>query len=120
MSRIEEFREGTRTAAHSVLDRSLSIVLSPVRAFKLLCFSIGLVVLTFSVGIGIFVYSFLRSLPDLSRMDFDQLRARTEEKVIERLVDKRKKPKWLELHDVSRDYLYSVVLSEDSTFFEHG
>jgi len=86
---------------------------------KALCFVVGFVVLLCVFTTGIFVANFLNSLPRLEKMKFAELRALTEKKVAAKFENKRGRLVWVPLNEVSRDFLYSVVVSEDSTFFEH-
>ncbi len=53
-------------------------------------------------------------------MDFDQLKALAEKRVDKRREDSSRKLRWVDIDSVNRNFLYSVVMSEDSTFFEHA
>ena len=106
--------------AHRMLERLLSIFLSPVRAFKVLCFSIGFVFLV-SLGVfGISVYSFVKALPQIGQLKFRDLKMIAQGKVYDKLEADRKYYRWISLEDVSREYLYAIVISEDASFFEHS
>lgn len=109
-----------KDAARHLKERALYWVTSPVRFFKALCFSVGFVVVSTGLGAcgyAAWVYS---TLPDIKHMDFSELKARGQKSVQRRLEDKSKfNPRWLEIKEVHRDYLYTIVLSEDSGFFEH-
>lgn len=115
----ERFRERARGAAHGFADKLLALILSPWRIFKLVCFSVGLLVMGASLTSGILVWKFLGSLPDLEKVRFADVEALAKRRVAEHLVDKRAYYRWVALKDVNRPFLYSVVLSEDATFFEH-
>ncbi|MGZ3699390.1 MAG: transglycosylase domain-containing protein [Bdellovibrionota bacterium] len=94
-------------------------LLAPWRYFKKLCFAIGLIVLIAMAGATVYVVTFLRSLPDVDKLDYGALQSLARKSVARRLEDKRKMPVWVPIQEVSRDYLYTIVMSEDSTFFEH-
>jgi monofunctional biosynthetic peptidoglycan transglycosylase len=82
------------------------------------CF-VGTIVVTilfiFAVGFGIFVYN----LPDINNTTFAQLKKLSKKKVISKLNDKKNYFKWTPLYKVNRDYLYAIVMAEDSKYFEH-
>lgn len=115
----EKFRERARGAAHGFVDKAIGMILSPWRFFKLLCFSLGFAVIVLSVGTGLLVWRFLGSLPDFDKVRFSDVEAIAKRRVSDRLVDKRSYYRWVPLKDVNRPFLYSIVLSEDATYFEH-
>ena len=96
------------------------LVLSPYRAFLKICTVVGFITIVVSAGIGIGVYSFFASLPDLHEMSFQDLKKVAEARVAERREQKGRVLSWTPLRDVSRDFLYTIVMSEDSLFFQHG
>ncbi len=53
-------------------------------------------------------------------MNMAKLKELTLKRLAARYEDtKRRRPSWVPLADVRRDCLYAIVMSEDSTFFEH-
>jgi monofunctional glycosyltransferase len=91
----------------------------PWLLFQRLCFAIGFGVLAAFILSAFLVYSFLRSLPAVDRMSFEALTEIGKKRVIERLENRSSRYRWTSLRDISREFLYSVVVSEDATFFEH-
>jgi len=108
-----------RSSAHRFTDSLLGVVTSPWRAFKALCFTLGLLALLGGTVAGIAAYRFLAGLPDVERMTFTDLRGAAKRHVTESLRNKRSAYRWVPLADVHRQFLYAVVHSEDATFFEH-
>lgn len=105
---------------HGQLARTIFMVItSPWRFFKFVCFSIGFAVLAAAAAAGFYAYDFMRGLPDFEKTDFAAVKARAAARIAQRAEDKKRPRPWTELKDVSRVYLYSIVMSEDSTFFEH-
>jgi monofunctional glycosyltransferase len=102
-----------------LIDRLYLIATSPYRAFRAICFVVGLCTLLLFAGVAVGVGSFYSSLPDLSRQDFDAVKALAVKRVKARLEDKKKPVHWTAIKDVSRNYLYAIVMSEDATYFEH-
>jgi monofunctional biosynthetic peptidoglycan transglycosylase len=103
------------------IQRVVRIVTSPYRALKALCFALGVFTLLLTVALAVSTYAFFRSLPDLKVLGFPQLR-KTAQKLVYRKLESGtggRAPSWVEISDISRDFLYSIVMSEDSTFFEH-
>ncbi|MGE4232811.1 MAG: transglycosylase domain-containing protein [Bacteriovoracia bacterium] len=93
-----------------------SIVLSPYRFFILVCFVVGFIFCSVTVGMGVYAFTFYRSLPAIEKMTFSNLKTLALKRI------QKKNPQayhWVGIKNISRDYLYSIVMSEDSTFFEH-
>jgi monofunctional biosynthetic peptidoglycan transglycosylase len=103
--------------------RPLQIVLAaiafPYRLFKIFCFLLGLAVLAAGAMSYAYVSDFLRSLPDMDHMTMKDLQTIAHKRVDEHLTNKKAYYHWTELADINRGYLYSIVTSEDATFFEH-
>lgn len=116
----EILRQGAHKFAHNLLDKFLSILLSPIRAFKVVCFSIGLSVILFLSLVGGGVYSYLRSLPHISHLKYADLRTLAEVRNKDKLAGHGRTVRWVSLSDINREYLYAIVISEDATFFEHS
>ncbi len=53
-------------------------------------------------------------------MSFAKLKTITQTKISAHYENKKRKHRWVSLKDVSRDFLYTVVMSEDAQFFEHS
>lgn len=99
--------------------RLLYVICSPWRLFKLICFLLGLQMIVASLAVGVYCYQFYRSLPRLDHMTYNDLKALARKRVQSKAEDKRQLRPWVDIDNVSRDYLYSIVMSEDSGFFEH-
>jgi len=91
----------------------------PLEWFKRFRCFVGTVVVTilfiFAVGFGVFIYN----LPDIENTSFKELKELSKTRVISKLNNKKNYYKWTSLSKVNRDYLYAIVLAEDSKFFEH-
>ncbi len=94
-------------------------LITPWRTFQRLCFSIGVGVLVLVGGSTLYLIWFLNSLPDIAHSTNDQLQEIGKERVRVKLENKKARYRWTELRDISRELLYSIVISEDATFFEH-
>ncbi len=101
------------------LEASKTALIKPWRTFQRLCFSIGVGVLVLVGGSTIYVVWFLNSLPDIAHSTNDQLQDIGKERVRARLENKKARYRWTELRSISRELIYSIVISEDATFFEH-
>jgi monofunctional biosynthetic peptidoglycan transglycosylase len=98
----------------------LRFLLTPYRILRYVCIVLGAAVLLVSLVIGWMVASFLRSVPDVRGVTFAQAQLIASQKAYARIGDKKKQFRWTPLNEVSREYLYAIVYSEDSTFFEHN
>lgn len=94
-------------------------VVLPWRLFKVLTFCLGLIVMAAGGATYVYVNAFVRSFPDVEHMTMKDLQELGHKRVDERLVNKRAYYHWVELNEISRGCLYSIVTSEDATFFEH-
>lgn len=113
-------RNSTRLWIKRTRERILYWVTSPWRFFKALCMGVGVVVVTGSLALCLWLVILFSQVPSLEQMQFAELKLRAQRSVSKRLEIKPAHPQaWLDLNDVSRDYLYSVVLSEDSRYFDH-
>ena len=92
----------------------------PIEWFRRFRCFIGTIVVAISlvmaIGFGIFIYM----LPNIENTSFKELKALTKVKVISRLQEKKNYFKWTKLSSVNRDYLYTIVMAEDSNFFKHS
>ncbi len=109
--KIEEFKRN-----------AIEIILSPWRFFKFMCFSVGLVVSLITFAIGFYSFNFYNSLPQSKDLKFRAVKSKTIKRVREKFKDKRRRKNysWKKEKYISRDILYTIVMSEDGTFFEHG
>ena len=94
----------------------LYYVYSPVRLFNKLCFWVGFAVNSFSLAILAAALIFYVNLPSNNEVSFENAKQIAIEKINKR---SEKKFKWTALKDINRNYLYSIVLSEDVNFFKH-
>lgn len=109
-----------RARFHRVFADLATILLSPWKFFKIFCFSIGLCVMAGSVALTLYVHRFFKSIPNVEKLTTDDLQRMGEAVVNRRLETKGKRYKWVKMKEINRELLFSIVISEDSTFFEHG
>jgi len=110
--------KGKGFVAH-VVARIQHYLARPYEVFHKICFSIGFFVLCTLFVALIYVQHFFSTLPNVSKMSFSDLQTMASKVVQSRKENKFLKYRWVSLRDVSRSLIYSVVLSEDATFFEH-
>lgn len=79
----------------------------------------GALVLLVSGIVGLGVAQFFWSLPDIERMSFETLQDIGTKRTQAKLENPRAFYRWTPLRDTSRAFIYSVVSSEDATFFDH-
>lgn len=103
----------------AIKEKFVYILLSPYRVFKLICFSIGFAVILVFTGFSIYLYSVLHSGFDIESSHFDLLKKVARKIVYERLENKEVPHPWTSIEHTSREYLHAIVMSEDSTFFQH-
>ena len=72
------------------------------------------------VTISIFVFTFFQELPEFEKFDFSDLKKVAQIEVSKKIKDKSRRYRWVSIDEVSRDYLYAIVMSEDAGFFEHS
>ncbi len=103
----------------SIKDNILNTLLAPVVKFKNFVCTVGAVVVTFLfiaiIGTTIFFYQ----LPNIDKMNYDQIKEITIKKVKSRLKNQDNYFKWTPIEEVNRDYLYTIVMAEDANFFTH-
>lgn len=66
----------------------------------------------------LYLYSFFYSLPDLERMRFGGVKQIAQRYVVDRVVDKERRFRWVEHTEVSRELVQAIVASEDPGFLE--
>lgn len=89
---------------------------SPVRIFKTVCFWVGFTVTSFALALFAAALTFYMNLPSDKDINFATAKQIAMKKIRER---SDKKFSWTPLKDINRNYLYSIVLSEDVNFFKH-
>lgn len=118
-SSSRQFNSTLEARSKSALARAKVIVTWPWRAFYKLCFYVGLFTLSV-IGILVLIsVQFYASLPNLETYRFQDFKALTQKRVEQRREGKGPRPSWVSLSQVSKPYLYALVMSEDSSFFEH-
>ena len=119
---MNKFSKKLESFALKVRDKGKVIILSPYHFFKFVCFSVGLIVLVLMLSLGVLAFNFNRSLPEISKMsymDVRKLAVRTTIKKFEK-TNYVSRYKWKSISDISRPFLYSIVVSEDGQYFEHA
>lgn len=91
----------------------------PVRAIRTLCLWVGAVVLCTGLLLSIGLFHFFKSLPQLHSLSFEEVQKTAVTRTQARLENPKAFYRWTPLHEISRPFIYSVISSEDSTFFEH-
>jgi monofunctional biosynthetic peptidoglycan transglycosylase len=109
-----------KKTALSIAKRILYVVLSPYRYFRWLCFITGLLVWVFIAIMGVVLYFFYSSMPDFEIMTLEEFKGAAQKQVLSKLNDKEVSYRWRPLDEISRDFLYTVVMGEDASYFEHS
>ncbi len=91
---------------------------SPIQKVQRFCMWIGASVLLMAALGVLLTVLFFRSLPDVQSAQYSDLQHRAELRV-QAKMDKRRPLQWVAIDRMNRELLYSIVMSEDSTFFEH-
>ncbi len=118
--RLDKTREDTGVWLKQSKKKVQKVLTTPWRVFKKLVFFLGLSVMG-SLAVAYFVaMSFFHSLPQTEKMQLADLKTQAVKRVELKVVNKRYRHHWVALKDISRDLLFAIVMSEDSTFFEHG
>lgn len=107
------------SAANRIWSKARELLGHPIKIFNRFCYYLGVLVFTSALAIILLTYSMFQSLPEVSNLSFDEIKQIAEEKTRDNLLDKSKKYRWVSIDNVSRQYLYAVVMSEDSSFFQH-
>jgi monofunctional glycosyltransferase len=119
-AKARDMRDRTKLRFQTLLSDTLAILLSPWKFFKVFCFSIGLCVLCGGAALTWYVHKFFQAIPNVGALTADDLQRKGEAVVNRRLETKGKRYKWVKMKDISRELVFSIVISEDATFFEHG
>lgn len=107
--------------SRTFLQRGIFFLLTPLRWFQYLCYGLGFCVIVLACAVSLYFGKIYSSLPDLNRLSFHQIQEIAERGVRKKIEDPNlaKAYAWTDLHEVHRDFLYAIVLSEDSGFFDH-
>ena len=97
---------------------ALLVLLSPWHFFKIICFLLGLVIILSTLLVVLCTHAFLHALPPVQSYTFRDLRMRAES-AIHRHYPQAQHFHWEPIENVGHDLIYSLVISEDATFFEH-
>ena len=111
---------GVKQTALSIAKGILYVVLSPYRYFRWVCFITGLLVWVFIAIMGVLLYFFYSSMPNFEIMTFKEFKEVAQKQTLSKLNDKRRGYRWRPLDEISRDFLYAVVMGEDASYFEHS
>ncbi len=103
------------------VEKIKSIILSPYRLFKAICMFTGLFTILVLSIIVIYLGTLFNSLPDLDEYNFKKIKKQAIARTHKRFESKKniRKYRWTPIKVISRDCLYSIVMSEDGNFFEH-
>ena len=102
-----------RAKINQLKEDILYYIYSPVRLFKKLCFWVGFAVNSFSLAMLAAAMIFYFNLPSSEEVSFENAKQIAIQKINKRSENKFK---WTALKDINRNYLYSIVLSEDVNF----
>jgi monofunctional glycosyltransferase len=91
----------------------------PVLYLQRLCLWVGALVLVVTAVVFAVAVQFFLSLPPIENMTYEDLQSLGMFRTQSRLENEKAFYKWTPIKDVSRPFIYSVVSSEDATFFEH-
>jgi monofunctional biosynthetic peptidoglycan transglycosylase len=116
LKRREQWKERLTKALLSLSN----LALSPFRLAKMILTLTGALVWIGALVAGLFLWNFATSLPDVRGPGFEGLKKKAAQGVNRRLAaPESTKRGWTPLDQVSRDFLYAIVLSEDAGFFDH-
>jgi monofunctional biosynthetic peptidoglycan transglycosylase len=97
-----------------------SLLLHPYLFLKKVCLYTGAFVLSLVSALVILAVIYFYTLPPIETMSFEGLKKTAQSHVYGVLKDKKKQYRWVPLAQVNRDYLYTIVMAEDSNFFQHN
>jgi len=97
----------------------LRVAILPLTAFRYLCTLIGFLTIMSTIVFSMATKAFFNSLPELESYSYQDLKIQAEKRIRKNLKDGSQKYRWVKIDEVSREFLYSIVMSEDSGFFEH-
>lgn len=109
-----------KTFKAAITDAIKSLLMHPYNFVRKLCFYTGAVVLSL-VGVLLLAAAiYFYTLPPIKTMSFETLKTLAKNHVHDELKDKKKQYRWVPIGKVNRDYLYTIVMAEDSNFFKHN
>lgn len=91
---------------------------SPWRFFQALCFILGFFLIIGAMGIAVFSFHLLQSLPAVERQDFQALRRIAQIRQRDLLKNETRHFRWVELSEVSKELIYAAVYGADVRFFD--
>ncbi|MBL7664281.1 MAG: penicillin-binding protein [Bacteriovoracaceae bacterium] len=102
-------------------ERSLYILMSPVRFAKFLLMVTGFFTWLVLFILLLIVLNFFNSLPKIEKMSFQDIKKQAIKTTTARYETKKltKNYFWVEGPKISRYLMYAIVMSEDGQFFEH-
>ena len=97
-----------------------NIISSPFRLARVIFLFTGGLAWGIGVILGFAGWAFMSSLPEVRGPGFDGLKKRVTQGVNRNLaIPENHRRAWTPLDQISRDFLYAIVLSEDAAFFDH-
>lgn len=114
--------EDLSTRLIKIKQKAISIILSPYRFFKFICFVTGFIVVTTTIICLILAFNFYTSLPNIEKLKFRTLKKMAINRTVKKFESRSKIKyyKWTTMPNIDRGLLFSIVTSEDATFFEHN
>jgi len=109
-----------KTFKEMIGDAIKTLLSHPYNFLRRLCFYTGAVVLSLITALVLVAVVYFYTLPPIETMSFETLKTLAKTHVRDELKDKKKQYKWVPLAKVNRDYLYTIVMAEDSNFFQHN
>lgn len=118
---IDEIKQKLKIHAQKIWEKTLYIVLSPIRFFKFLCFLLGLMTFIIIISVSFVSWDFYKDLPAIEKLTYSDLKKTAIQNIVKKLGKKSKikKFRWVSIDKINRDLVYSIVMSEDSDFFQH-
>ena len=98
--------------------KTLDLLWAPIHYFKAICFWVGFAVIILAGTASFLIFLFFHNLPDIKHMSFTDLKKEAQTQ-IKKHYEHPKKHRWATIDSINRDLLFTLVLSEDGTFFEH-
>lgn len=97
------------------------ILIKFLRVMSRIVFLSGLLAWIAISALSLYAYQLFQVIPAKEALGFPQVRSHAQTINITRSINSQQsnQGQWTHLKDVNRDLLYAIVLSEDSTFFNH-
>lgn len=98
------------------------LICSPFRLLVKVCTILGALTLLTMLSLGLMVFAFFQSLPDVETRSFTSLKKEAQLLVQKKLkgTDNAKKQSWTPIKNINRELLFAVVMAEDSEYFKHN